>query len=287
VRWALFLLVASAVWWAVPAGAAAAATLADSPPATGTSEVSENAAPGRVAFVGVPGLHWDDVDPELTPNLWRLAGQSDLGSVSVKTLGTVACPFDGWMTVSAGIRSAYGQTCGLPPVPEKLGEGATVPGFADLLAKRDGGYVGTLGSAVHAAGQCTTAVGRGAALALADRDGKVDVYAEEPAALTDWTRCQVLAVDVDELITPYLVDGKLAKEPEVLPADARREAVRAADAEVGAVLAKLPADTQVVLAGTTCGWRCGSAPRRRAPTSAPAPPGATTSSSSPTSRPPC
>ncbi|WP_327103824.1 alkaline phosphatase family protein [Nonomuraea glycinis] len=242
-RWALFLLVAAALWGAVPTATA----LADSP-GTRTSEVSAD-APGRVAFVGVPGLHWDDVDPARTPNLWRLAGQSDLGSVSVKTLGTVACPFDGWMTVSAGIRSAYGQACGLPPAPEKLGEGARVPGFAELLAKRDGGYVGTLGTAVHGAGQCTTAVGRGAALALADRDGKVDLYAENPAALTDWARCQVLAVDVDELITPYLVDGKLAKEPEAVPADARRAAVRAADAEVGAVLAKLPADTQVVLAG--------------------------------------
>ncbi|WP_336205387.1 hypothetical protein [Nonomuraea sp. LPB2021202275-12-8] len=241
-RWALFLLVASTLWWLVPAGSAAAVG-----PAASASEVS--GAAGRVAFVGVPGLLWDDVDERLTPNLWRLAGQSDRGSVSVKTLGTVACPFDGWMTVSAGMRSAYGQQCGLPPVPERQGEGARVPGFAELLAKRDGGYVGTLGSAVHAAGQCTTAVGRGAALALADRDGKVDVYAEEPAALADWTRCQVLAVDVDELITPYLADGRLPKEPEALAPAARREAVRAADAEVGAVLAKLPAGTQVVLAG--------------------------------------
>ena len=235
-RWALFLLVVSTSWWAAPSVPAAA----------GTEAVREE----RVAFIGVPGLHWDDITPDGTPHLWSLAGQSDRGSVSVKTLGTVACPYDGWMTVSAGIRSASGGTCGLPPAPEPRGEGAVVPGFAEILAKRDGTYVGTLGSAVKAAGRCTAAVGRGAALALADRAGKVDLYAPDPAALSDWTRCQVLAVDVDELITPYLAaDGKLPKEPEAITAEARREAARAADAEVGAVLAKLPAGTEVVVAG--------------------------------------
>ncbi|MGW0481848.1 hypothetical protein [Nonomuraea sp. NPDC003214] len=232
-RWALFLLVASTLWWAAPAVAA-----------------TDDAAPGRVAFIGVPGLHWDDVTPESAPNLWRLAGQSDLGSVSVKTLGTVACPYDGWLTVSAGVRSAFGQRCGLPPEPERRGEGAVVPGFAGILAKRDGGYVGTLGAAVQAAGECTTAVGRGAALALGDREGRVDVYAPDPASLADWSRCKVVAVDVDELIRPYLgADGKLSREPEAITPEARRAAVRAADAEVGAALAKLPAGTQVVLAG--------------------------------------
>ncbi len=65
----------------------------------------------------------------------------------------------------------------------------------ELHALRDGVFAGTLGSAVHAAGKCTAAVGRGAALVLADREGKVDLYAADPAGLADWSRCQVLAVD--------------------------------------------------------------------------------------------
>ncbi|MDA0634491.1 hypothetical protein OUY22_13785, partial [Nonomuraea sp. MCN248] len=77
----------------------------------------------------------------------------------------------------------------------------------------------------------------------------VDVYAPEPAALADWSRCRVLAVDVDELIRPYLAEGRLPAVPEALGPEQRREAVRAADAQVGAVLAKLPAGTQVVLSG--------------------------------------
>jgi hypothetical protein len=231
VRWAYFLLVASALWWVAPPAHAAA-----------------DEAP--VALIGVPGLLWEDVDPEVTPNLWRLAGESDRGSVSVKTVGTLACPYDGWLSVSAGVRSAVGYRCGLPPEPVREGEGARVPGFAQLRALRDGTYAGTLGAAVRSAGHCTTAVGAGAALALADTDGKVDVYAPEPAALADWSRCRVLAVDVDELIRPYLAGtGRLPTEPEALTPEQRREAVRAADAEVGAVLAKLPEDAQVVLSG--------------------------------------
>ena len=236
-RWAYLLLVASTLWWSSLWWAAPAAEASGRDPA------------GPVAFIGVPALHWDDIDARRTPNLWALAGQSGVGSVSVKAVGTVTCPFDGWLSVSAGVRSAVGHACGLPPEPERQGTGARVPGFADLLAETDGAYAGTLGSAVHAAGQCTTAVGRGAALALADHDGKVDFYADSPADLADWSRCRVIAVDVDELISPYLVDGRLPKEPERLTPGRRQAAVSAADAEVGAALAKLPQGAEVVLAG--------------------------------------
>ncbi|MFI7445074.1 hypothetical protein [Nonomuraea indica] len=239
------LLVTSALWWTLPATAQAAGGTVS----TGDTGATGGTAAGRVALIGVPGLHWDDLGPDTTPHLWRLAGQSGLGSVSVKTVGTVACPFDGWMTVSAGVRSAYGHGCALPPVPQARGAGAVVPGFQDLLARRDGTYVGTLGQALRDAGQCTAAVGRGAALALADRTGKVDLYAPEPAALADWSRCRVLAVDVDELISPYVAGGSLPQEPELLTPERRREAVRAADAEVGEALARIPADAEVLLTG--------------------------------------
>ncbi|MEV1176506.1 hypothetical protein AB0J09_49790, partial [Nonomuraea sp. NPDC049784] len=90
----LLLLVSSALWWVTSPAQASAA---------------ESGAPaGRVAFIGVPGLLWDDLDPADTPHLWRLAGESALGSVSVKAVGTVTCPYDGWLTVSAGVRSAVG-----------------------------------------------------------------------------------------------------------------------------------------------------------------------------------
>ncbi|KAB8194424.1 hypothetical protein FH608_014420 [Nonomuraea phyllanthi] len=234
-RWLLLLLASSALWWAVPPAHAA--------------EAATKAPPGRVAFIGVPGLLWDDLDPDDTPHLWRLAGESGLGSVSVKAVGTVTCPYDGWLTVSAGVRSAVGHRCGLPPEPVARGGGAVVGELRELRERRDGTYAGTLGTAVHAAGQCTAAVGRGAALALADQDGKVDLYAPAPDGLADWSRCRVLAMDVDALVKPYLVDDRLPQDAEPIAPERRRALVREADAQVGAALDRLPPDTEILLAG--------------------------------------
>lgn len=155
-----FALVLSVLW----PGAAQAATQAD----------------GRVVLIGVPGLQWSDLGPEVTPNLWRLAGQGAAGSLSVRTVGRVTCPYDGWLTVSAGTRSAVGYGCGLPPVPDPGQAGAVIPDYRYLHEVAGQKNAGTLGEAVHAAGQCTAAIGPGAALALADRAGKVDVYASSP-----------------------------------------------------------------------------------------------------------
>ncbi|MFI7127222.1 hypothetical protein ACIBQ1_16110 [Nonomuraea sp. NPDC050153] len=238
-RWVLLLLVSSALWWTAPPAQAAAQA----------AQGAREDAGGRVAFIGVPGLMWSDLDPADTPRLWRLAGQSGIGSLSVKAVGTVTCAYDGWLTVASGVRSAVGRRCGMSPEPVVQGSGAVVSEVAGLLQLRDGTYAGTLGNAVHAAGQCTAAVGPGAALALADREGKVDLYAAEPAGLADWSRCRMLAVDVDVLVKPYIVDGKLPLEPELLAPDRRRALVREADAKVGAALDKLPPDTEIVLAG--------------------------------------
>ncbi|MFC4585124.1 hypothetical protein [Sphaerisporangium corydalis] len=204
---------------------------------------------GRVALIGVPGLHWHDVNAADTPNLWRLAGQSALGSMSVRSVGRITCPYDGWLTVSAGVRSSVGSRCGPPPSVERQGAGAVVPGFDWLWTEREVPYAGTLGAAAHAAGRCTSAVGPGAALALADRAGRVDRYAASPGEVTDWSGCDVTAVDVDDLITPYF-DGELLTEvPEKLSAADRRAALRAADAKAGTVLGHLPPGTTVLLAG--------------------------------------
>ncbi|MCW2878490.1 MAG: hypothetical protein JWQ95_2590 [Sphaerisporangium sp.] len=205
--------------------------------------------PARVALIGVPGLHWHDVNAADTPNLWRLAGQSAVGSLSVRAVGRTTCPYDGWLTVSAGVRSSVGSKCGPPPAPEQQGAGAVIPGFDWLWTVRDVKYAGTLGAAVHAAGQCTSAVGPGAALALADRAGRVDRYAPSPDKVADWSGCGVLAVDVDDLVRPYINGERLSELPESLSPARRKAALRAADAKAGAVLGLLPQDTTVLLAG--------------------------------------
>ncbi|MFD1116771.1 hypothetical protein ACFQ3A_20625, partial [Sphaerisporangium aureirubrum] len=204
---------------------------------------------GPVALIGVPGLHWDDVNATDTPNLWRLAGGSAVGSLSVRSVGRITCPYDGWLTVSAGVRSSVGSRCGPPPRFDREGGGAVIPGFDWLWTVRDAAYAGTLGDAAHAAGQCTTAVGHGAVLALADRKGRVDRYAETPGELADWSGCRFLAVDVDALIRPYLDGELLSPLPEKLSPAARTAALRSADAATGTVLSRLAPGTAVLVAG--------------------------------------
>ncbi|MFF5212085.1 hypothetical protein [Streptosporangium sp. NPDC000396] len=208
-------------------------------------------ADGRVVLIGVPGLQWGDLSPENTPNLWRLAGQSAVGSLSVRTVGRVTCPYDAWLTVSAGVRSAVGYGCGLPPVPEPGTTGAVIPGYEYLRDVAGQRNAGVLGEAVHAAGGCTLAVGPGAALALADRTGKVDRYVPSPSQIGPGvlTECRVVAVDVDDLIRPYADGGRLPDTEEKLAPGQRAAALRLADARAGAVLNALPEDAGVLLAG--------------------------------------
>ncbi|WP_436756595.1 hypothetical protein [Streptosporangium sp. V21-05] len=212
---------------------------------------SATQADGRVMLIGVPGLRWSDLSPTGTPNLWRLAGLSAVGSLSVRAVGRVTCPYDGWLTVSAGVRSAVGYGCGLPPQPEPDGAGAVIPEYEYLHRVAGQRNAGALGEAVRAAGDCTLAIGPGAALALADRSGEVDVYAPSPAQIRAdvLTRCRVMAVDVDDLIRPYVTGERLAPEEDRLTAQERAAALRLADAKAGAVLTVLPKDVSVLLAG--------------------------------------
>ncbi|MFF3443953.1 hypothetical protein [Streptosporangium sp. NPDC002721] len=208
-------------------------------------------ADGRVMLIGVPGLRWSDLSPTGTPNLWQLAGRSAVGSLSVRAVGRVTCPYDGWLTVSAGVRSAVGYGCGLPPLPESDQAGAVIPDYGYLHQVAGQRNAGTLGEAVNAAGECTLAIGPGAALALADRSGKVDVYAPSPAQVRAdvLTKCRVMAVDVDDLIRPYVTGERLPQEEDRLTAQERAAALRLADAKAGAVLTVLPEDVGVLLAG--------------------------------------
>nr|WP_236714914.1 hypothetical protein [Nonomuraea pusilla] len=208
-------------------------------------------AAGRVALIGVPGLHWNDLTKTDTPNLWELTRTSAIGSLSVRTVGSVTCPYDGWLTVSAGTRSAVGYGCGAPPVPEQQGEGALIRDYRYLIDVAGQRNAGILGETLKAAGQCSIAIGPGAALALSDRQGMVGRYHTSPLQVrtADLEQCRLVALDVDDLIRPYLTGDRLPKVPEQLGARERRDALRLADAKAGALLSVLPADTTVLLAG--------------------------------------
>lgn len=125
-----------------------------------------------MVFVGIPGLRWTDVSPRDTPNLWRLAAGGSAGTLVVRTVLPRACPVDGWLTLNAGARAIVRHTekgvC--PAVPS-----ATPAGLAGIARyNRQFHYNAHWGLLASAAGHggCVTALGPGAALAVARLPGQ-------------------------------------------------------------------------------------------------------------------
>ncbi|WP_100502186.1 hypothetical protein, partial [Geodermatophilus chilensis] len=78
---------------------------------------AEGASADRVVVVGVPGLVWNDVDPQATPALWALAEGSPIGAVSVRAARATSCVLDGWATLGAGNRARFpAPDESIPPV---------------------------------------------------------------------------------------------------------------------------------------------------------------------------
>jgi hypothetical protein len=184
--------------------------------------------PGPVLVVGIAGLRWSDVTPDRTPNLAKLASTAALGTVTPRAVHTVACPLDGWLTLSAGRRAGGPERCGaLPPV-----RNGQVEGWNELVqAQREFTYEARPGGWGDQA-TCATAVGQGAAIALADRQGRVERYVDEPTpdALDD---CPLTVVDAG-----------------TIPEGAGREqAVEAADQRLGRALGATTQPTTVLVAG--------------------------------------
>src|SRR5690606_17707122 len=217
------------------------------------------AGEGRGAVVGVPGLEWSDIDESRTPNLWKLAGQGATASLSTRAVPPpgrgITCPVAGWLTVSAGQRAGTpGPGCPETPSPLRDGRGATVPGWADLVAHQAGtGYdarLGTLAQTVVDGGGEVAAVGPGAALAAADSAGRVAAYGDTPAELGDLSSYTLIVMDVPDLATAWAAqpaDGYGV--PTAMPPEARQQAAADADRRIGAFLAALPPGTTVLVAG--------------------------------------
>src|SRR5580700_4166483 len=194
------------------------------------------AAPARhVVVVGLSGLRWSDLSPTATPTLWRLAGQGSVGSLVDYAVLPLTCPADGWLTLNSGARAQSDHTdagCRAFPAVRQAGAGATVPALPGLIGYNqrfhndpDWGLLG------RAAG-CATAVGPGAALALAGPSGAVASYLPSPADLTAGvlSRCPLTVVDLGNL-----------------DSSERTVALAAADRELRHLLAELPAATTLLI----------------------------------------
>ncbi|WP_344897133.1 hypothetical protein [Nonomuraea antimicrobica] len=217
---------------------------------------------GRVALIGVPGLEWSDLDETRTPNLWRLVGQGASASLSTRAVPPpdrgITCPVSGWLTISAGQRAGTaGKGCPPLPTPQPTGQGgATVPGWGELAAyQSQTGFdarLGTLGQLIGDNGGKVAAVGPGAALAAADATGNIAKYAPTLDALGDPTPYNLIVFDAADLSDAWLKQPlDEYGVPTALPAPARQAATAQADRRIGDLVARLPAQTTVLLAGVS------------------------------------
>jgi hypothetical protein len=219
-----------------------------------TAQAADNA--GRVLLVGITGLEWADVTEADTPTLYELMEQHTAGSVAVRSVAFATCVNDGWLTISAGQRAVQDRRdfsrCWPQPTPVRDAAqpgvvSATVPRWEVLQqTQQEGPYdatIGLLGQTLRNSGICATAVGRGAALALADERGAVQRYVAELPELSPEivAECPITVVDLGGLPHP----GNVA---------ARRSAVRAFDAELARVRALLSDDTALLVAGIADSW---------------------------------
>jgi hypothetical protein len=203
-------------------------------PAAGASAPGVDEPPAVTVLVGAPGLAWSDIDERTTPELWTLATDGAVGSMTVRGVRSRSCGADGWLTLSAGRRAADADEAACTE-PEPVVDD-TVPNWDRFVAAAEadsyGAVPGTLGQRLTDAGVCVTTVGPGAAIAGADEDGRVEHRLDGASAEPP---CDVELVDVG-----------------TLPADgpARTAALQRLDALVGSLVRGSDRDrTRLVVAG--------------------------------------
>lgn len=234
-------------------------------------------SPGTVVVLGTGGLRWEDLSAVATPELWRLGEEGAVANMVVRSVRTAACPVDGWLAVSAGRRAAdvpaeRPDTCRLPADPVD----GQVPAWEEYLTEAaEASYdapLGLLGDLLAEQGVRATAVGPGAAIALAGADGTLaedyrprpegaDELAEVAAAAT--ARAELVVFDLGAISDrgrPQVPGshedfvGPVPEETEAPAADwpltgpDRTEQVAALEAQVAAVRAALDPGTTVLLA---------------------------------------
>jgi hypothetical protein len=215
--------------------AALAALLSGTPARAATA----TPAPARhVVIVGLSGLRWSDVSQATTPTLWRLAAQGSVGSLVDYAVLPLTCPADGWLTLNSGTRAQSDHAdagCGAFPAVVPAGPpggAAEVPGLAALISYNEQFHNNPDWGLLASAAGCATAVGPGAALALAGRSGHVASYLPAPSDLSAavLSRCPLTVVDL----------GNLGSTE-------RPEALRSADSELARIVADLPPGTTLLV----------------------------------------
>ena len=221
--------------WLAAAGAALCAVLAV--PLAGVLGVAAHAAqaPGpaaqtparHVVVVGISGLTWTDATPASTPELWRLAAAGSVGSLVDYAQQPLACPADGWLTLNSAARAQGPRPCAALPAVVRDGRGASIPALPAIIRANLPYHQSPAWGLLGRLAGCVTAVGPGAALALASPAGTVASYLPSPADLSApvLARCPLTVIDLGQV------------------AASERERVAAADRQLTVIAAELPPDT--------------------------------------------
>ena len=203
---------------------------------TASAQTTATAPARHVVVVGISGLRWSDVSKAGTPTLWRLAGAGSVGSLVDYAVHPLTCPADAWLTLNAGARAQSDHTnaaCGAFPVVNPVGAGAVVPAMGSLEAYNNQFHnTPSWGLLAARTPGCATAVGPGAALALAGKSGHVASYLPSAADLTAGVlaRCPLTVVDLGAI------------------GSAERSSVLASmDAELARIQADLPAGSTLLV----------------------------------------
>jgi hypothetical protein len=206
-------------------------------------------SPRHVVIVGISGLTWNLVTPQTTPELWQLAENGSVGSLVDYTQQPLSCPADGWLTLNSAARAQGPRPCASMPTVIPAGRGARVPAMPRLIAANQGfrespdwGLLGSLAS-------CATAVGPGAALALANPAGAVSSYLPSAAGLSSGVlaRCPLTVVDLGQLH------------------GSERSRLFAIDRRLAAIVSELPGGTLLLVTapGAAASETAGAAPAGR------------------------
>ncbi|TDB79238.1 hypothetical protein E1264_35775 [Actinomadura sp. KC216] len=211
-----------------------------------------------VVVIGVAGLAWGDIREDQTPHLWRLltgggstggATGAAAGAATVRTTGGSACASDGWLSLSAGQSSVGPRWEEGPdegeckPLPKVTGTGdregeARVGRWDELVDAQSRSefspHPGELGRALAEHEGCETAIGPGAAVALARPDGTVARYSA--TVDDDALRCPVTVIDGGQVVESG--SGRLNSLAKI-------------DAFAGSVLERLDGATTVLVQGVT------------------------------------
>ncbi|WP_123788232.1 hypothetical protein [Phytoactinopolyspora halophila] len=249
----------------MPVAALAALVILLAPPADAASgaDPSRDDQPAAV-FVGIAGLAWDDVTAEDMPTLYELTGRDAAASLTARTIRSRTCVVDGWLTVSSGRRStdvvdsdddgSADRYCRPTPGPEADADGsATVPGWQEYVEEQHNhaynATVGLLGDRLAEHDVCATAVGHGAALALADSSGHVASYRPNPGEVDAemMSECPLTVIDLGSMPPPASAGSD--RETREAALEHRRQVASGIDDLLDELIDELPRNTALLVAG--------------------------------------